>query len=161
MVTTHLSVPTAPHVVRRGRWGWRRWHSLRGVREEQVERLQAALGTMREPVVLSGDLNSTPGCAAPARLSARFADAFAEAGSGWGYTFPARRPLLRLDYVLVERSVPATHCRVVATAASDHRPVVADLRIENDTHPPEDGSPALGDGGWRTISRIEAAPCAE
>jgi endonuclease/exonuclease/phosphatase family metal-dependent hydrolase len=41
-------------------------------------------------------------------------------------TFPALRPLLRLDYVYV-RELPVHAARVVPSSASDHRPMVAEL----------------------------------
>lgn len=86
------------------------------------------------PVVLGGDLNETAdGPAWRALLSRGLRDAFAEAPSGGGPTFPARAPRRRIDAVLVDprlellgAGVPPIEGLVLA-AASDHCPVVADV----------------------------------
>ena len=57
-----------------------------------------------------------------------------EAGEGSGETLPARSPTARIDYVFSSDGVAIEGARVpggnLVGEASDHRPVVADLRVE-------------------------------
>jgi len=49
-------------------------------------------------------------------------------GEGDGFTFPAATPQRRIDYVFVTRGITVDRAWVPETEASDHRPVVAELR---------------------------------
>jgi endonuclease/exonuclease/phosphatase (EEP) superfamily protein YafD len=64
-------------------------------------------------------------------LAAGMRDAFTSAGVGYGYTVGhALRPgvsLLRLDHLLVSADIGVAQCFAGSAAASEHRPVVADL----------------------------------
>jgi len=85
-------------------------------------------------VVLGGDLNEQAHQPAWRHLAARLADCHAEAPAGSGHTFPARAPGLRIDAVFAAHDTPIVSCAVPATGpdvvrASDHVPVVAELRI--------------------------------
>ena len=46
-----------------------------------------------------------------------------------GKTYPAHRPLLQLDQMLIGRAVRARHGRVLPPAGSDHLPIRACLRV--------------------------------
>lgn len=88
-------------------------------------------------VVLAGDLNEVPGGPAwQAFAAAAFRDAYAEAPHGGELTFPAARPDKRIDAVLVRgelrvaaAGVPEEVDAATYAAATDHRPVVADLEL--------------------------------
>jgi endonuclease/exonuclease/phosphatase family metal-dependent hydrolase len=168
IVTAHLSVPTAPWLLRSKVGGFGHWRSLKRLREEQTASLLTALRSLREPLILAGDLNSTPGCRAHDQLTARRVDAFAAAGWGWGFTFPASRPLLRLDYILADPRLLVAACRVVRTTLSDHRPLIAEILLP--AAPPaksrpspdspatsEHGQPARV-GAWAPVSTETARP---
>lgn len=99
-----------------------------GVRAAQVadmRRIMARGGRGRGPHVLLGDFNAPPGAPELAPLWRGLTDA--EPG---GFTYPARNPEKRIDYVAVSAGVEVRAAAVVDTPASDHRPVVADLRLE-------------------------------
>ena len=57
-------------------------------------------------------------------------DSFAEAGFGFGYTFPAKRPWMRIDRAF-GRGVRFTGSRVGPLGASDHRPIFVDLEVDS------------------------------
>ena len=96
------------------------------------------------PVVLGGDLNATPDQRAPRRIAERYPDAWVEAGEGDGPTFPADAPSARIDYLFAGPGLVVTAAWVAEEpSASDHRPVVADLRVAGDG---PDGS-SLGSAG--------------
>lgn len=98
------------------------------------------------PIVLLGDLNAEPGTPELAALTDHLADAWVAAGDGLGTTFPSDRPRLRIDAVLVSPGIAVTAAAVVASDASDHRAVVADLLIPTyptaRPHRPTAGGPA-------------------
>jgi len=82
--------------------------------------------------VLAGDFNVPDGGALLRRRFAGLRDAFAEEGSGFGYTFPVNGrwlPWMRLDRVLLGAGLQAVHVEVPATAASDHAPLIVDLAL--------------------------------
>ncbi len=96
------------------------------VRELQVAAMRDRLRGVQEPVVLVGDLNAPPSAPALAPLFARLTDVWRDARDP-GFTYPASRPVRRIDYVLTAGAIRGTAARVVATKASDHRAVIADL----------------------------------
>lgn len=79
-----------------------------------------------EPVAaLLADLNGPPDEEGLAPLFEAYLDAWAAVGDGDGHTYSAKRPSVRIDYVLVERErLPPVAARVDEVYASDHRPVV-------------------------------------
>jgi endonuclease/exonuclease/phosphatase family metal-dependent hydrolase len=84
------------------------------------------------PLVVAGDVNETPDGPVWADFTHRLVDAAAAAGTT-ANTFSAGNPHKRIDGIFVDPSVTVVSCRVVddvpgVQAASDHLPVLADLR---------------------------------
>ncbi|HKY67745.1 MAG TPA: endonuclease/exonuclease/phosphatase family protein, partial [Acidimicrobiales bacterium] len=79
--------------------------------------------------VLLGDMNAGPETPEMRALTTVLVDAWAAVGAGDGHTFPARRPIARIDHVLVHGPVRPVGAEVVDTRASDHRPVVVDVDL--------------------------------
>lgn len=119
-----------------GRWWhptyWRQWLSScrRAYRQraEEAVHLRRIVEAETEPVIVSGDFNSTPHHWTYRHLARGFTDAFAVGGSGWGGTWPSVVPLLRIDYVLASPEWTVTSASVMPLTLSDHRPLVARLR---------------------------------
>jgi endonuclease/exonuclease/phosphatase family metal-dependent hydrolase len=103
-------------------------HDSRTARLLQVDAILDVLAATEPPVVLVGDLNALPESTEVQRLTDVLVDAWATAGLGPGYTFSARRPHARIDYVLSSDDRVAMAAEVLASRASDHRPVAADLQ---------------------------------
>ncbi|AQZ64914.1 unnamed protein product [[Actinomadura] parvosata subsp. kistnae] len=86
-------------------------------------------------VVLAGDVNEHPHRPAWRYLAGRLADCYAVAPEGDGLTFPAGKPSARIDGVFAARGTHVVSCGGVRaasadlTGASDHLPVVAELRV--------------------------------
>ncbi|SDL68802.1 Metal-dependent hydrolase, endonuclease/exonuclease/phosphatase family [Nonomuraea maritima] len=86
-------------------------------------------------VVLAGDVNEQPHQPAWRYLAARLADCHAVAPKGDGLTFASRRPSVRIDGVFAGRTAQVVSCGGVdaelgdLVTASDHLPVVAELRL--------------------------------
>jgi vancomycin resistance protein VanJ len=121
-----------------GRTLLKEWRSVPGymrhtgrIRREQADDLVDWLKTLEGPVILAGDFNTPPAGSIYRALTRNHGDAFAARGFGWGYTYPSRRPLLRIDYVFHSRDWNAVQCEVGSGAGSDHRPVFAELALRS------------------------------
>jgi endonuclease/exonuclease/phosphatase family metal-dependent hydrolase len=91
-----------------------------GVRAAQVADM---LAIVRGRTVLLGDFNATPDAPELAPLWERLTPA------ATGATYPADVPDKRIDYVTVSRGIRIRSATVPPTLASDHRPVLAELRL--------------------------------
>jgi vancomycin resistance protein VanJ len=79
-------------------------------------------------VIVMGDFNGTANDRSLAPLTYGLRSAQGAAGFGFGFTWPANFPMARIDHILVRGVVP-TKAWVMDATGSDHRPVVAELRI--------------------------------
>lgn len=104
-------------------------HNNAEERLAQSQRIVELLGNAPEPTVLVGDLNATPQAPELAPLFAHLDDAWVRAGRGAGFTYPVERPDRRIDYVLVSPDVEVRDAQVIASDASDHLQVTADLAV--------------------------------
>jgi len=91
----------------------------------------------QEPLVLMGDFNSLPASAAFQLLARQLRDVRTLVSPAPSLrTFPTRLPLLAVDHILVNERLGVDSVRVVRNAAtriaSDHFPLVADLRHTKD-----------------------------
>jgi endonuclease/exonuclease/phosphatase family metal-dependent hydrolase len=98
-------------------------------RAAQTARIAELLAGSPEPVVLMGDLNATPEAPELVPLMTRYQDAWPLGGDGPGFTIPPELPTRRIDYVLTTPGIGVDSAAVVNTLASDHLPVVAELRV--------------------------------
>ncbi|MFG2054699.1 endonuclease/exonuclease/phosphatase family protein [Micromonospora sp. NPDC048930] len=85
---------------------------------------QAVAAERNERVVLLGDLNGTTDDRMFASLTSQLRSAHAEAGNGFGFTWPAAFPVVRIDQILV-RGVKPESSWVLPASGGDHRPVAA------------------------------------
>jgi endonuclease/exonuclease/phosphatase family metal-dependent hydrolase len=118
--STHLDLAEVPRRAHAGQ--------VLALLERARERYEA-------PVVLTGDINEEAGGAAWDLLTRRFQDGHLVAPVGAGATFSARDPRRRIDAVFVDPEIEVVGCGVPDAAtsdyalATDHRPVVAELRF--------------------------------
>ncbi|WP_285703716.1 endonuclease/exonuclease/phosphatase family protein [Microtetraspora sp. NBRC 16547] len=83
--------------------------------------------------VLCGDVNEEPAGPTWRYLASRFTDCYAKAPKGDGGTYSARRPAKRIDGIFAAPELTVARCGAAdaapadLVAATDHRPVVADL----------------------------------
>lgn len=103
---------------------------------------RATQDAQTNPVLLMGDFNLTPYTADYAALSAHFTDAYRQAGTGLGYTFPVMPPraprlwrlmppLARIDYIFhTPTDWLALDAHVLTSSGgSDHLPLAATLAL--------------------------------
>lgn len=97
------------------------------LRVAQLKALDKALAGRKHPVFVVGDFNAEPG-SETMKLAA--ASSFVVPKTGNKLTWPANKPNVEIDYVLV-RGMPGVkaECRVgEEKVASDHRPVIAIIK---------------------------------
>lgn len=104
-------------------------HDSQPLRIEQSAAIRALIGGRSGPSVLMGDLNATPEAPEITHLTEILVDTWEKVGVGPGYTYDATNPTKRIDYVLSSPDIAIGHAAVVTTNASDHLPVVVDLRL--------------------------------
>ena len=101
-------------------------------RRGEVQRVVEVASGLRGPVVVAGDLNEKPDGPSWRLLEQA---GFVDHGSREWRTFPAEQPDRRIDALLVRGGVTVLHHGSVKVAddllaaASDHRPVLAELEI--------------------------------
>jgi endonuclease/exonuclease/phosphatase (EEP) superfamily protein YafD len=114
-------------------------HSFRQ-RQDQIERVLELIEGQPEPLVLLGDLNSTPMHEVYQALSAHLRDAFPRGDLDQGYTYPATKgrtygiphlgPMVRIDHIFHSDDWWSEAAWVAEwDGASDHRAVIARLRL--------------------------------
>jgi vancomycin resistance protein VanJ len=99
-------------------------------REDQIEAAATAARNDVPPFILVGDTNLPPMSAIGRRHLGGLRDAFEEAGFGFGYTFTAKRPFMRIDRCFGGDGIRFLDVRVGPRGASDHRPLFVDFEIE-------------------------------
>lgn len=100
------------------------------LREHQVEETADAVRASKHPVIVAGDTNLPTLSWLYARAFGELQDSWSRCGRGFGYTFPAKRPWLRIDRVLADGHFRFLQSRVGPQIASDHHYVVVDLTLE-------------------------------
>jgi endonuclease/exonuclease/phosphatase family metal-dependent hydrolase len=84
------------------------------------------------PLVVCGDFNSRPGSRIHRVLSEKMTDVFRRTKGRRPRTFSTNLPVICLDYIYVSENVAVDHAELisdqVARVASDHFPLVAELR---------------------------------
>ncbi|XVQ89984.1 endonuclease/exonuclease/phosphatase family protein [Microbispora siamensis] len=87
---------------------------------------EAIAAEQNERVVLLGDLNGTTDDRAFADITSQLRSAQDVAGDGFGFSWPAKFPVVRIDQILV-RGVEADSSWVLPATGSDHLPVAAGI----------------------------------
>jgi vancomycin resistance protein VanJ len=139
LVNVHL---TAPRYL--PRYAGNPWHIPplsaynSATRDNQMDRLLAALDELDGPIVVVGDFNMGDREPRYAQLAATLRDAYRETAWGFGFTFPNNKtmfgipipfPLVRIDYVWTRGDLAPLTAWVDCNHGSDHCMVVADLVV--------------------------------
>lgn len=102
----------------------------------EAQQMLAFLSDVKGPLIVVGDLNDTPAGETFKLMRSLFDEAWAIRPSDEGFSYPADKPLKRIDYIFTRRTdgIKTKRAWVVNTLASDHIPVVADLEINSQNH---------------------------
>jgi endonuclease/exonuclease/phosphatase family metal-dependent hydrolase len=122
MVCVHLTRP----------WSWPLSHTR--ARVAQIRTLLTALADEELPIVIAGDFNCLPVSPEVMLVRRHFASAWRPWRDGWGTSFPLRAiglpfGAVKIDHVFHDSSWEDRGFWVAPRGASDHRPVLADLRL--------------------------------
>lgn len=98
-----------------------------GQRERELAAASQMIGKESGPVLVAGDLNVPQMSRLVARFFPGFGDAFADAGWGFGYTYPRKFPFLRLDRILGSSGVRFLNARAGCVGVSDHLCIISEL----------------------------------
>jgi len=106
---------------------WKAAYQLRARQANIVGQLIAEIDT---PLIVTGDLNSTPRSWVYHEVKGSMQDVFGTLGSGWGATYHSALPILRIDYVFVSHHFRPVGASVVKSGReiSDHLPVAAQIQ---------------------------------
>ena len=98
-----------------------------GSRDRNAQALaEAVAAEENERMVLLGDLNGTVDDGALDGITSRMDSAQEEAGDGFGFSYPAGFPVVRIDQILV-RGVRTDRSWTLPATGSDHLPVAAGI----------------------------------
>jgi endonuclease/exonuclease/phosphatase family metal-dependent hydrolase len=115
LLNTHLDASRAP--------------TYRQQEVAQVVALADSLRALGGWVLIGGDFNAEPDTDVIRAMTRQgWRDAFAECGVGEGDTFPSAEPVKRIDYLFIPAGLVCGQAEVIATATSDHRPLLVILR---------------------------------
>jgi endonuclease/exonuclease/phosphatase family metal-dependent hydrolase len=99
----------------------------------EAEQMLKFLQGIDGPLIIVGDLNDEPSGNTYKLMSRAFDDTWVRSrAKAVGLTYPADKPVKRIDYVFTRQSdrIKAKKAWVVNTLASDHLPLVADLELK-------------------------------
>lgn len=100
---------------------------------QMVDQLAEQISTVNNPVIVAGDFNATVVNYPYKKIKQQLENAFENAGSGFGFTFPSSArhlglltPFMRIDQIFYSRQFDVHQSYVVEQSGdSDHFPVVA------------------------------------
>lgn len=116
-------------------------HYDTALRDQQLDALLDRLESETLPTVVGGEFNLTEFDPAYNRLADVLTDSFREAGTGMGFTFPARgayalngmlRPIMRLDYLWHNRSFRSISAVVGDDVGSDRLPIIVQVEFDDE-----------------------------
>lgn len=96
----------------------------------ETEQLMRHLSEVKGPLIVVADLNDVPAGSAYQLMRTKFDDAWVVSrAKGDGFSYPADKPVKRIDHIFTGKGVRAKKAWVIQTLASDHIPVVADVEL--------------------------------
>lgn len=98
----------------------------------ETEQLLQLLDNISGPLIVAGDFNDEPSGSAYKMMLTKFQDGWLQSkAKGDGVTYPADKPIKRIDYVFVRTSdrLRVKKAWVVNTLASDHLPLMVEIEV--------------------------------
>jgi endonuclease/exonuclease/phosphatase (EEP) superfamily protein YafD len=144
----HLQTKAIASTVLSGALGWlpgtrwqenqERYAAFWNTQLTGMEHLVARIQSEMIPCLVGGDFNAPPLGAIHHHLTQHLQDAHADAGRGFGYTFPGQtrnplalfRPWLRLDYIFASPHWQCHTCEVEPDSPAQHLAVAATFTLQ-------------------------------
>ena len=99
-------------------------------RPKQVDKVFSDIENCPVDAFVCGDFNDNPMSYTYYRMTRGRKDAFVESGHGFGATYAALWPVLRIDYILFPDKYMSVSHRIPRIPFSDHYPVIAEINIQ-------------------------------
>lgn len=99
-------------------------------RNAQIRKIDRHIQTCPYPVIVCGDLNSTPASYVYDLIRRHLTDGFMEVGRGYAYTYNQLYRLFRLDYIFYSEQLSGVEYWSVNKDFSDHNPVMMSVRLK-------------------------------
>ena len=97
---------------------------------KQAVFIKSVMDTTKYPFIFCADLNSVPSSYVYQTLKSGLTDAFLSKGYGLGKTYEGFSPTLRIDVVLMSKSLNPTQYSSPQLPYSDHFPIITDIEIK-------------------------------
>ena len=95
----------------------------------ELKQIVSAAGPM--PVILVGDFNAAPQAVSVAKIREFLSDSWPMVNQDPGFTIPVKKPSRRIDYIWITTdSIEPVKLQVLTSEASDHLPIIAELRLK-------------------------------
>jgi endonuclease/exonuclease/phosphatase family metal-dependent hydrolase len=98
-------------------------------RSKQAREVEQLVERTKNPIILCGDFNDTPGTYTYEKLKGHLVDGFREAGKGYAGTFRGAKDLLRIDYLFHSPTMQTIDYKVIPFEMSDHNPVFMEVGL--------------------------------
>ncbi|MDR0973144.1 MAG: endonuclease/exonuclease/phosphatase family protein [Prevotellaceae bacterium] len=106
------------------------WHSNDIRRAAQANMIHDLVLKSPHPVIVCGDLNSTPSSYVYGRMKGDLKDGFKTAGHGYAGTYRYAKGLMRIDYIFHSPALrPVDYYSTDMDLNSDHNPVLMELDV--------------------------------
>jgi endonuclease/exonuclease/phosphatase (EEP) superfamily protein YafD len=131
LVNVHLELSVMRYDVWR-REAWQEHTNLRIANRSRLKEILKAMpdSPVKRPRIIGGDFGTPYNDDIFRVLQRDHADAFRSAGTGWGNTYPAKFPLLRIDQIWADDELTPLTAVALPAANSDHRQVRVKFRIK-------------------------------
>jgi endonuclease/exonuclease/phosphatase family metal-dependent hydrolase len=105
--------------------------SERLINIDEMKSIVADATGAKLPVILCGDFNDIPGSRTHAKVKGFLSDTWELVGHGDGLSYSTDHPKKRIDYVWISpATIEPVSIAVLQSEASDHLPVLAELRLK-------------------------------
>lgn len=116
-------------LLKQGRSRFDTIHYYDSIHSVQARLYNKIISQSPYPVIASGDFNSLPTSYVYHTIKGKLKDAFIKKGFGFGQTYIALSPTLRIDYILPAETFKVHQFTCPYIKASDHFPVVTDISV--------------------------------
>lgn len=99
-------------------------------RSSQAEKVREEIDKSPHPVIICGDFNDVPNSYTYFTIKGDLKDAFICKGAGIGKTLRILGPTLRIDYILIDKSLAINQFNKFNVPYSDHYPIMADISVK-------------------------------
>ena len=99
------------------------------IQQDQLEIIEKNIKKTNHDIIFSTDLNNTAFSYIYGQLNKKFKDSFIEKGNGFGTTFFYNYIPLRIDFIMISKSLKVNKFKTYEINYSDHKPIYSEIII--------------------------------